>query len=119
MHELTSEFIFLCSSIVFFIGAFLYTFFFKYDELIEGYKKANIKVIIILIITFLFGSVLANILYLKYLKHTNSNIMLIIVGLAPAITIIAAYFLLEEQLTYIQVLGTLIILIGLVIILYK
>lgn len=116
-EKLPSEFVFLISSLVFFIGAFIYTFFFKFDKIIEGYKKSNVKIILILIITFFIASVISNLLYLKYLKKNNVNIMSIIVGLAPAITIIAAYFLLNEKLNYIQLFGILLIFIGLIFVL--
>lgn len=119
MEKLPSEFIFLVSSLVFFIGAFIYTYFFKYNKLVEGYNNSNIKLISILIITFFFASVISKLLYLKYLKKNNVNIMSIIVGLAPAITIIAAYFLLNENLSYIQLLGTLFIFIGLILLIIK
>lgn len=119
LKELAPEFILLSSSIVFFIGSFIYTYFFKYNEIIEGYNKSTYKIIIILIITFLLASVISNLLYLKYLKKNNSNILAIIVGLAPAITVIAAYFLLNETLTSLQLFGTLLILIGLGFIIYK
>ena len=119
LKELSPEFILLSSSLVFFIGSFIYTYFFKYNEIIEGYNKSTYKIIIILIITFLLASVISNLLYLKYLKKNNSNILAIIVGLAPAITVIAAYFLLNETLTSLQLFGTLLILIGLGFIIYK
>jgi len=119
LKELSPEFILLFSSFVFFIGSFIYTYFFKYNEIIEGYNKSTYKIIIILIITFLLASVISNLLYLKYLKKNNSNILAIIVGLAPAITVIAAYFLLNETLTSLQLFGTLLILLGLGFIIYK
>ena len=119
LNELSPEFILLSSSFVFFIGSFIYTYFFKYNEIIEGYNKSTYKIIIILIITFLLASVISNLLYLQYLKKNSSNILAIIVGLAPAITVIAAYFLLNETLTSLQLFGTLLILIGLGLIIYK
>lgn len=119
LHELPPEFILLSSSIIFFIGSFIYTYFFKYNQIIEGYNKSTYKIIIIVILTFLLASVISNLLYLKYLKKNNLNILSIIIGLAPAITVIAAYFLLNERLTLLQLFGTLFILIGLVFILYK
>ena len=119
LHELPPEFILLSSSIVFFIGSFIYTYFFKYNEIIEGYRKSTYKTIIILIITFILASVISKLLYLKYLKKNNSNILAIIVGLAPAVTVIAAYFLLNETLTSLQLLGSFLILFGLGLIIYK
>jgi len=119
LHEITAEFIYLFSSIVLFIGALIYTYFFKYDELIEGYNKSTYKTIIILIVLFFIASVISKLLYLKYLKKNNANILSIIIGLAPAITVIAAYFLLNEKLTSSQLFGTIFILIGLIFILHK
>lgn len=97
-----------------------YIFFFKQNDIKEGYLNINYKILIIIIIISFFGTFLGKIFFLKTIKdNDNISIFLIIMSLYPMITIIASYFLLKERITNRQLLGYLLIIIGICFLLYK
>jgi len=110
---LLSQFI----GLLFIIG---YAFFFKYHEIKEGYINLNLKIITFIILISFFGTFLAKILFLKTINdNDNINIFIIIMSLYPIVTILASYFLLNQELTYRQILGYLFVIIGIYFLLYK
>lgn len=114
------EFIMLISSITIFISTFIYTIFFNYNKIVEGYSNITLKFILILIITFFMASFICQLLYLKTLKIHNPSIPVLIIASAPIITIITSYYLLNDKLKNIQLLGCVLIFSGLYLLLrYK
>jgi drug/metabolite transporter (DMT)-like permease len=97
-----------------------YLYFFKFDEIIEGYINLNYKILFIIILISFFGTFIARIIYLKIINdNQNINIFIILMSLYPIITIIASYFLLQEELSNRQLIGYLFIIIGIYFLLYK
>ncbi len=105
------------------IGLFFiafYTFFFKSHEIIEGFTNINLKLLIIIILISFFGIFIGKILFLKTINdNENISIFIIIMSLYPMITIIASYYFLQEKISYRQILGYLLIIIGISFLLYK
>ena len=63
---------------------------------------------------------IANVLYLISLqKDVNINLMSIFTGLYPILTLIFAFFILQETLSYYTLIGILLILIGTLCIFYN
>lgn len=90
-----------------------YVLFFKSNEIKEGFANMDMKILSIFLIIAFFGTFLAKILYLKTINDNNNiNIFIILMSLYPIITIIASYFLLKEQLSYSQLLGYFLVIIG-------
>lgn len=97
-----------------------YVLFFKSNEIFEGYKSLNFRLLIVLVLIAFFSSFLSKVFFLKTLNdNDNISILLIIMSLYPIITIIGSYFLLKERLTYLQILGYFFIIIGICFLLYK
>jgi drug/metabolite transporter (DMT)-like permease len=114
------EFIMLISSITLFISTVIYTVFFNYHKVVEGYSNITLKFVLLLIITFFIASFICQLLYLKTLKNYNPNIPVLIIASAPIITIIASYYILNDKLKNIQLFGCVLIFIGLYLLLkYK
>lgn len=97
-----------------------YVFFFKLSEIKEGFINLNYKLLLIIILISFFGTFLGRIFFLKILnENDNISILIIIMSLYPVITIIASYFLLKEKITNKQLIGYLLIIIGIYFLLYK
>jgi drug/metabolite transporter (DMT)-like permease len=111
------EFIMLISGTTLFISTIIYTLFYNYSKVIQGYKNITLKFILILILIFFIASFICQILYLETLKYYNPSIPALIIALAPIITIIASYYILNEKLTNIQLFGCVLIFIGLFLLL--
>jgi drug/metabolite transporter (DMT)-like permease len=114
------ELILLLSQIIGLFFIITYIFFFKPKDIKEGYTNLNYQLLIIIILISFFGTFLGKIFFLKTIKdNDNISIFLIIMSLYPMITIIASYFLLKERITKRQLLGYLLIIIGICFLLYK
>ena len=97
-----------------------YVLFFKSNEIFEGYKNLNFRLLIVLILIAFFSTFLSKVFFLKTLNdNKNISIFLIIMSLYPIITIIASYFLLNEKITNRQIIGYLLIIIGIYFLLYQ
>jgi drug/metabolite transporter (DMT)-like permease len=97
-----------------------YAFLFKSHEIIEGFSNLNLKLLTIIILIAFFGTFIGKILFLKTINdNENISIFIIIMSLYPMITIIASYYLLKEKISYRQLLGYLLIIIGISFLLYK
>jgi drug/metabolite transporter (DMT)-like permease len=105
------------------IGLFFitfYAFFFKSHEIINGFTNINLKLLFIIILISFFGIFIVKILFLKTINDSkNINIFIIIMSLYPMITIIASYYFLQEKISYRQLFGYLLIIIGISFLLYK
>jgi drug/metabolite transporter (DMT)-like permease len=97
-----------------------YAFLFKTHEIIEGFSNLNLKLLTIIILIAFFGTFIGKILFLKTINDSkNINIFIIIMSLYPMITIIASYYFLQEKISYRQLFGYLLIIIGITFLLYK
>ena len=112
--------ILLLSQIIGLIFIISYVFFYKPNDIKDGYINLNYKILIIIILISFFGTFLGKILFLKTINdNDNISIYLIIMSLYPAITIIASYFLLKQKISNRQLIGYLFIIIGIYFLLYK
>jgi len=112
--------ILLISQILGLFFIIFYILFFKQNDIKEGYKNLNMKLLIVLILIAFFSSFLSKVFFLKTLNdNDNISIFLIIMSLYPIITIIASYFLLKERISNRQLLGYFLIIIGIYFLLYK
>ena len=112
--------ILLLSQIIGLFFILFYVLFYKSNDIKEGYTNLNYKLLIIIILISFFSTFLGRIFFLKILNdNENINIFIIIMSLYPIITIIASYFLLKERITNRQMIGYLLIIIGIYFLLYK
>lgn len=65
-----------------------------------------------LTINAIVGSFFANILYLDVLKNHDSNIISALINTSPLFTLVLAYFLLKEKITFYGLLGIFLIVTG-------
>jgi len=114
------ELILFLSQIIGLIFIVFYIFFFKSNNIKEGFTNLNYQLLFVIIIISFFSTFLGKIFFLKTLNdNENISIFLIIMSLYPMITIIASYFLLKEKITNRQLFGYLLIIIGICFLLYK
>lgn len=120
MTLLPYNFILLISQFLGLLFITSYILLFKPNEIKEGFANFNSKLFLIFLLIAFFGTFLAKIFYIKTIKdNENISIFIIIMSLYPIITIIASYFLLKERLTYYQIIGYFLIIIGICFLLYK
>ena len=105
-------------AIVYLFACLTYIIFWKQDVIHEDiYKHA--KWIPLMSITSLMSIFVAQLLFLYTLeKGLHVNIVNIITALYPVVTVIFAYIILNETLTYRQILGFIITMIGITLLLY-
>lgn len=115
---LPHAFIIFLQSIVLFLSALTYIFFFKYKDFIEGYKNVSYKNIFLLVIVFFIASFICNLLYLHILKKDTIVSPLIIFILTPLITILISSLVLDEILNIKQLYGCILVSIGIFFLIY-
>jgi|688.fasta_scaffold701417_2 drug/metabolite transporter (DMT)-like permease len=109
--------IFIESSI-YFIASLAYVLIFKYKHIKDDIIKYKTYIPLLAFIA-LFSLYVANLLYVLALQNNvNINILTIIVGLYPVITIIFSYIILKEKITMKAIFGYLCIVLGIFFILY-
>jgi drug/metabolite transporter (DMT)-like permease len=101
-----------------FIGSYVYLF--KPHEFSQGLSNINAQIFLIFLLIAFFGTFLAKKFYLKVINdNPNISIFIIIMSLYPIITIIGSYFFLKERLSYYQLLGYFLIILGIFLMFYK
>jgi len=91
-------FVYFCSSVI-------YIYFHKYHSMHNDLYEHKNYIPYLIIISF-FSVYIANILYIYALEtHVNINIIILITSLYPVITIIFAYFILQERMTINTIIG--------------
>jgi len=114
-----SYIILLIQAIVYLSACLIYIIFWKQDVISEDISK-HAKWIPIMSFTSLMSIFVANLLFLYTLeKGLHVNIVNIISALYPVVTVIFAYLILNETLTYRQILGFIITTIGITLLLYN
>lgn len=120
LHNVPNTFVMLISGIVYLIGTLSYIIIYDYKNIKFDIIKKYIPHISI--ISF-FGFFLAYMLYYYVLKHTdNVNIMIAIISISPIITLLTTYFIKQEEfqaLTYRQVFGIFMIVLGVILALFE
>lgn len=108
--------IILTQASVYFLTSIIYIIVYERNNIYGDIQK-NSKYIPLLIIISFFSVYVANVLYIFALDNkANVNIMSLIVSLAPVITLIASFLILQEILPIKVLIGFLIIFIGLLFI---
>lgn len=108
--------IILTQASVYFLTSIIYIIVYERNDIYGDIQK-NSKYIPLLIIISFFSVYVANVLYIFALDNkANVNIMSLIVSLAPVITLIASFLILQEILPIKVLIGFLIIFIGLLFI---
>ena len=115
---LPHAFIIFLQSVVLFLSALTYVFFFRYKDFIQGYRNVSYKNIFLLIIVFFIASFICNLLYLHILKRDSIISPLIVFILTPLITILISSLVLEEVLNIKQLFGCILISIGIFFLIY-
>ena len=111
--NIPSYIIIFIQSAVYFLSSIIYIIIYEKDDIYGDIQK-NSKYIPLLIIISFFSVYVANVLYIFALDNkANVNIMSLIVSLAPVITLIASFLILQEILPIKVLIGFLIIFIGL------
>ena len=100
-------FVYLCSIII-------YIIVYEYNDIYKDLQQ-NIKYVPYLIIISFFSVYVANMLYILALENkANVNIMSLIISLAPVITLISSFYILQEKLSIKALIGFFIIFVGLI-----
>lgn len=115
---LPHAFIIFLQSVVLFLSALTYVFFFRYKDFIQGYRNVSYKNVFLLVIVFFIASFICNLLYLHILKRDSIISPLIIFILTPLITILISSLVLEEVLNIKQLFGCILISIGIFFLIY-
>ena len=100
-------FVYLCSSII-------YIIVYEHNDIYKDLQQ-NIKYVPYLIIISFFSVYVANMLYILALENkADVNIMSLIISLAPVITLISSFYILQEKLSIKALIGFFIIFVGLI-----
>ena len=101
---------------VYFVASMFYMLIWKRDKIGIDLKKNKSFIPFLIIIPF-FSVYVANSLYVFALdRKGNINIMSIIIGLAPVVTMIFSYFIFREMLSLRAFIGFFIIVIGIILV---
>ena len=113
LNDLSYHTVLIFSALTFFIASIFYTFIY-YKEISLDIKLYPHKLIYIALYAFI-GLFIANILYHYAIKH-NDNIAIIttITALYPLITLVLSYYILYEDISAHNIIGILLIIIGIV-----
>lgn len=113
LNDLSYHTVLIFSALTFFIASIFYTFIY-YKEISSDIKIYPHKLLYIALYAFI-GLFIANILYYYTIKH-NDNIAIIttITALYPLITLILSYYILYEDISVHNIIGILLIIIGIV-----
>jgi drug/metabolite transporter (DMT)-like permease len=104
-------------SFIYFIANIIYILVFKYKNFATDLIKYKTYIPLLAFIS-LFSIYIANLLYVVALQNNvNINILTIIVGLYPIITIIFSYIILKEKITLKMIGGYICIILGIFFIL--
>jgi drug/metabolite transporter (DMT)-like permease len=105
-------------AVVYLFACLIYIIFWKQETVHEDISRHS-KWIPLISLTSLMSIFVANLLFLYTLeKGLHVNIVNIISALYPVVTVIFAYFILNETLTYRQIIGFIITMIGITLLLY-
>jgi len=106
------------SGLTFFISSLFYCYIYKKQISIDLEIHKN-KIIYIVIVAF-FSLFLANLFYYNAIKYTN-NVAIItsITALYPLITLILSYLILNEKMSLFNLLGIILIVIGVLFLIIK
>ena len=86
-------------SFIYFIASLIYIIIFKYKNIKDDIIKHKTYIPLLAFIS-LFSLYIANILYVLALQNNvNINVLTMIIGLYPIITIIFSYIILKEKIT--------------------
>lgn len=119
LKHVTHYTVMFISAIVYFIFTMLYVYYNGYNDLMKDLHLYKSYIPYLVLASFM-GMFLAYMLYYQALKYTdNVNIVNIITALYPLITLILAYFILNETLTSYHLLGFLFIIFGIVLLSMK
>jgi drug/metabolite transporter (DMT)-like permease len=117
LPTISPQFVMLISAIVYLISVIVYVGIFGRKMVHDDFVN-NSGYIPLLALTTFMGLFLANILYLYAIKHTtNINIVSVLSALYPVITLILAFFILKESLSWKGLFGFSLIIIGIVVML--
>lgn len=93
--------------------------FWKNDEFMNDIKKFTYIDIGLFFLTAIIGGFLANIIYIFLLEGNDSYIITALVCTSPLFTLILAYLFTKEKITKYGVLGTILIVIGIILVSYN
>ena len=97
---------------IFFIASLIYILIFKFNNIKDDLIKYKTYIPLLAFIA-LFSVYIANLLYVVALQNkVNINILTMITGLYPVITIIFSYIILKEKITIKAIIGYLFIILG-------
>jgi len=114
--NIQSYIIIFFQAFVYLFSSFIYILIYKRNDIYKDIKE-NFKYIPFIITISFFSVYIANVLYILALeKKGHSSIMSIIIALAPVITLISSFYILQEILTLKILIGFFIIFIGLLFI---
>jgi drug/metabolite transporter (DMT)-like permease len=105
-------------AVVYLFACLIYIIFWKQETIHEDISR-HLKWIPLISLTSLMSIFIANLLFLYTLeKGLHVNIVNIISALYPVVTVIFAYLILNETLTYKQIIGFIMTMVGITLALY-
>lgn len=87
--------------------------FFDFQSIFQD--SFNIFNYVVIIKLSIFGSVIAYLMYIEVVKKIGANIASLFNNLVPIFTAILAYFIIDERMTLKQIIGTAIVIFGIVL----
>lgn len=88
---------------------------FKRHELVSDFEKLELDVVVLLAIVALFSSVLASFIFLYLIDNYESYLVNAVVFTSPIFTLMFAFWILGEEITWLSIVGVVIITIGVIV----
>jgi len=99
---------------VIYVACLLVIFPFYGKEFLKDMEKVNQKDVIMMLFQGVGVLFFGNIIYYYVLKDNNSSIVTALEGCAPLFTLVFAYYLLNEKISFIGLIGILLIILGVI-----
>jgi len=97
----------------------IFLIIYKSDTFTKDVKKINYVDMGLFFLTAVFGGFLANFLYMYLLEDNDSYIITALVCISPLFTLMLAYLFTKEKITIYGVLGTILIVLGILLVSYN
>ncbi len=118
INEISYHSIIIISAITFFVSSICY-FLIYHKTIITDLNKHKNNIIYIVLTSFL-GLFLANLFYYNAIKNSNKiSIIVSITALYPLITLILSYLILNEKISFTNIIGIIFIVIGILCLIKK
>lgn len=113
LNHIPLEVVFICVTAVYGLFGLVYLYWHKHKIASSmTFSRQQKNAILILLIASLLLSFIPYLLYMHALKHTDSYIVAVVLLTAPLITMLLGTIVLKEKVSYLSMLGALLIIAG-------